>query len=709
MNRTPTWQTGEIFTALKLLDRRLEAAVAAAQQNYGSNDNDLFRGLYISPEDVQRLLARHPGEAGLYPTGNGRGKHLAPALTPGSPLAWLSQHCQLTPFDLDTLIIGLAPEVDLRYERLYAYLQDDVSRKRPSVDLVLNLLCTTAAEKMEMRRRLSPGGPLVDHHLVLLEADPTDAPGAALAHTLRLDEQIICLLLDQPGPDSRLASAAMLKPPAPALAEAALTDSKLRAALELAFQANAARSSLIFYFQGTAGTGRRLTAEILASKLGLGMCSVNWESALASGLHPGHLAELVSREAQIRGAILYIDHLDAGQAGLAAMLARHSGVTILAGTEYWQGDSAQPLEVLTVPFPLPEYPQRRSAWQATTNAAGFALEEIDLEALASRFRLSYDQIAGAVIQARAAARLRRAGDPSSLAAPAREELFAAARAQTGHTLNSLAHKIEPAYTWDDIVLPEDSRAQLMEICERVMYGEQVLGAWGFGEKLSLGKGVNALFAGPSGTGKTMAAEIIASALGLDLYKIDLSGVVSKYIGETEKNLERIFAAAENANAILFFDEADALFGRRSEVRDAHDRYANIEIAYLLQQMERYDGLTILATNLRQNLDEAFLRRLAFTVHFPFPDEMSRRQIWAGIWPPETSLASLDLDYLAAQFKLSGGNIKNIALAAAFRAAAAGEAVGMQHVLHGIRREYQKLGKPLSPADLGRYAQDGGAA
>ena len=704
---------GEVFTALIHLDQRLEAAIVAAQQSYGSDGNDLFRGLYISPEDVQRLLARHPGEASLYLRGNGSRKHLAPAHTPGTPLAWLSQRCQLTPFDLDALIIALAPEVDLRYERLYAYLQDDVSRKRPSVDLALNLLCATAAEKMEMRRRLSPGGPLVDHHLVLLEADPGDVPGAALAHTLRLDEQIIRLMLDQPGPDSRLVNAVTLRSPDPALAEAALTDSRLRAALELASQANAARSSLIFCFHGPVGTGKRLTAEILASKLGLGLYSANWGSALAGGLNHRHLAELVSREAQIRGAILYIDHLnghsDADQAELAAMLARHPGVTILAGTEPWQGDPAQPLEILTVPFPLPEYPQRRSAWQATADAAGFTLEEADLEALASRFRLSYDQIAGAVIQARAAARLRRAGDPGSLAAPAREELFAAARAQSGHTLNNLAHKIEPTYTWDDIVLPEDSRAQLMEICERVMYGEQVLGAWGFGEKLSLGKGVNALFAGPSGTGKTMAAEIIANGLGLDLYKIDLSGVVSKYIGETEKNLERIFAAAENANAILFFDEADALFGRRSEVRDAHDRYANIEIAYLLQQMERYDGLTILATNLRQNLDEAFLRRLAFTVHFPFPDEVSRRQIWAGIWPPETPLEELDLDYLAEQFKLSGGNIKNIALAAAFRAAAASEAIGMQHVLHGIRREYQKLGKPLSPADLGRYAQDGGAA
>ena len=202
-----------------------------------------------------------------------------------------------------------------------------------------------------------------------------------------------------------------------------------------------------------------------------------------------------------------------------------------------------------------------------------------------------------------------------------------------------------------------------------------------------------LFSGPPGTGKTMAAEVIANELQLELYKIDLSQVVSKYIGETEKNLNRIFTAAETANAILFFDEADALFGKRSEVRDAHDRYANIEIGYLLQKMEEYEGISILTTNLRQNLDEAFVRRLAFTVHFPSPDEASRRRIWAGIWPSEMPLSEeVDLDCLARQFKLSGGNIKNIALAAAFLAAEAGSPVTMSHVLQGTKREYQKMGK-----------------
>jgi SpoVK/Ycf46/Vps4 family AAA+-type ATPase len=212
--------------------------------------------------------------------------------------------------------------------------------------------------------------------------------------------------------------------------------------------------------------------------------------------------------------------------------------------------------------------------------------------------------------------------------------------------------------------------------------------------------VNALFAGPSGTGKTMAAEVIAQELRLDLYKIDLSGVVSKYIGETEKNLNRIFRAAENANAILFFDEADALFGKRSAVHDSHDRYANIEISYLLQKMEEYEGLSILATNLHRNMDEAFIRRLTMMIVFPLPDESHRQRIWQTVWPPQTPLdETVDLADLAQRFKLTGGNIKNIALTAAYLAAAAGSVVQPEHLLQALRREYQKMGKTLSEAEL----------
>jgi SpoVK/Ycf46/Vps4 family AAA+-type ATPase len=286
-----------------------------------------------------------------------------------------------------------------------------------------------------------------------------------------------------------------------------------------------------------------------------------------------------------------------------------------------------------------------------------------------------------------------------------EDLAAACRAQSSGKLDSLAHKIRTIYRWDDIVLPADRVTQLREICIQVRHRRTVLETWGFDRHLAMGKGVNVLFAGQSGTGKTMAAEIIAADLGLELFKVDLSSLVSKYIGETEKNLDKIFRAAREANAILFFDEADAIFGKRSEVKDAHDRYANIEVGYLLQKMEEYDGVVILATNLKQNLDEAFVRRLHVAIDFPFPEEPDRQRIWQKVFPPDAPLAAdIDLEFMARQFKLAGGNIRNIALLAAYLAAEDGTSIGMGHVVRAIRREYQKLGRLMSRNDFGPYLE-----
>ncbi|MGB9370102.1 MAG: ATP-binding protein, partial [Xanthobacteraceae bacterium] len=273
------------------------------------------------------------------------------------------------------------------------------------------------------------------------------------------------------------------------------------------------------------------------------------------------------------------------------------------------------------------------------------------------------------------------------------DLYAGARIQSGEGLATLARKIIPRHAWTDLVLPADQAAQLREICDQARLRHVVYGDWGFDRKLSTGKGLNVLFTGPPGTGKTMAADVIAGELRLDLYQIDLSQVVSKYIGETEKNLERIFAAAENSNAVLFFDEADALFGKRSDVKDAHDRFANIEIGYLLQRMEQHEGVVLLATNLRQNFDEAFVRRLHSIVEFPFPDENFRLRIWQAVFPREAPLAAeVDMPFLAREVKMAGGGIKNIALTAAFYAAADKRAITMEHIVRAVRREHAKVGR-----------------
>jgi SpoVK/Ycf46/Vps4 family AAA+-type ATPase len=275
-------------------------------------------------------------------------------------------------------------------------------------------------------------------------------------------------------------------------------------------------------------------------------------------------------------------------------------------------------------------------------------------------------------------------------------------AQARPRLEDLAQRIEPVAGWHDLVLPEPQRQLLHDVAVHVRQRAKVHEAWGFAAKGTRGLGISALFSGPSGTGKTMAAEVLANELQLDLYRIDLSQVVSKYIGETEKNLRRVFDTAEGGGAILLFDEADALFGKRSEVRDSHDRYANIEVSYLLQRMEAYRGLAILTSNMKNALDPAFMRRIRFVVQFPFPDAEQRAEIWNRIFPDNAPTEGLDTSRLA-RLNVAGGNIKNIALSAAFLAADAGDPVRMAHLLHAARGEYAKLEKPLTEAEMGGWA------
>jgi SpoVK/Ycf46/Vps4 family AAA+-type ATPase len=718
-----------LLRALRRLDARLERAVRDARELYGRGATpDPFRGLRISEEDVTHLLALTPlapawrdGEPDGEPNEEDAPRAVFGAdAGEASPFAWLGQAFGLSDFDLDVLLVALAPEFDLRYERLYAYLQDDVTRKRPTVDLALNLLCDSAGEKLARRAHFSPDAPLIRHGLLRLFKDAHQTQPPLLSHYLKPDEQIAARLLGQGSLDSRLAEFTRLLAPTTSLAELPLDDDAKAALLALAVEAFETGRPLRLYFRGERGAWRRRTAGALARKLGASLLCVDLSRVPAEEF--AHALRLILREAWFQNALVYFEELDALRREeraaeferLTEALKESAGVVILSGTRPWAPAGRVAREVVGVEFPAPDFARRRECWRRELSGSGVTLEARQLDALAGRFRLMPQQVSEAVAAAHGLARWRaavgrqRAGDLHASAAahthasqPALDDLFEAARAQSSRDLLNLAQQIRPAHTWADVVLPEDTLSQVREICRRVANRHRVFGDWGFDGKLSLGKGVNALFAGSSGTGKTLTAEIIARELGLDLFKINLSGVVSKYIGETEKNLERIFAAAENANAILFFDEADALFGKRSEVRDAHDRYANIEVAYLLQKIEQYEGLAILASNLRSNLDEAFVRRLAFIIHFPFPDEVDRRRIWGSIWPAATPLAAdVDLDFLAAQFKLSGGNIKNVALSAAFLAAADGDdRVRMEHIFQATRREYQKLGKVLSEVEL----------
>lgn len=704
----------QLLPWLNWVDERIRCALAAGQAVYETESaDDAFRGLYITPRDVDRLLAQPPGQ----PLFGHNGLKTFPEHLPlPSGFSQLAKACCLSSFDIAVLFIALAPEFDLRYEKLYAYLQDDVSRRRSTVDLALNLLCVTVQDKLARREHFSSTAPLLHHNLLRLIPDPNQLQPPLPSHYLKIDEQVADLLLGQERLDSRLVPYCRI------LAERAFradsqADMPEEAAHQQALLTVIRRSldvqrSVKLYFHGPSSAWTLRTVEVLAGRMGASLLVLDVARALVSGADCEQLFKLALRDAMRREAILCIDGVDGLRAPdrilqyqrFVEALAQAGGLTILTGSEAWMPSGSGPAGVIAVPVGMPDFAQRRTHWSHNLEIAGIPLDVSDVDALASRFRLMPDQISDAVIAASNAAQWRstfRSDDapPSFNQSHATvAEVFAAACAQSGQDLAKLVRKVDVKRTLDDIVLPPDQLAQLKEICEQARHRHIVFGEWGFDRKLSLGKGLNVMFSGPPGTGKTMAAEIIAKELHLPLYKIDLSQVVSKYIGETEKHLDRIFAAAQRTDAILFFDEADALFGKRTEVRDSHDRYANIEVGYLLQKMEEYEGVAVLATNVRQHMDEAFVRRMQVIVEFPFPDEMHRRHIWEIMFPREAPLADdVDLSFLAREVRLPGGNMKNIALAAAFYAAGDGGMIRMSHLIQAARREHQKLGRTWNDA------------
>jgi hypothetical protein len=676
--------------ALSLLDGVLRSALAAAATgDHATTLTDPYRGLYVSRADVERMLAGEPDQTPLAST------RAIDAFLQGlkdlSVFARLQSRNHLTDLEIGLIVVALAPEVALRYERLYAYLQDDVTRKRPTVDLALRLLCPSPDAQIEAVRLFAPEAGLIRRGILHLVAEPGQPLPPLLSHYLKPDDVVVDFLRGQLAgfEDSRAGPAVINKAPS-----YAGENDNLIGALSAALSRALARASpLVVQLQGTGKLTKQRTAEAAARANGRGLLVIDSPALDSTISARSHLLR-----ASLEDAVLYIDLTlyDAGDAAscllAVAEASRSSGDCAIVATPELAARPL-PIETYALVFPSPGPRERRSSWAAHLEAQDLSLAPNDLDALAERYNLNEDQIADSV---RAAGRALAPPAASTDAAERTRAVFAAARAHSGGALDELTYRMQPVYTWDDIVLPPEVTGQLRELCDRVVHRHRVFQDWGFARKLSLGKGITALFAGPSGAGKTMAAEVIANELQLELYRIDLSGVVSKYIGETEKNLDQLFRAAATASAILFFDEADALFGKRSEVRDSHDRYANVEVSYLLQKIEEHEGLTILATNLRQNLDEAFLRRLTLTVHFPFPDEPSRARIWAGVWPVETPLApGIDFEVLAREHRLSGGNIKNIALTAAFFAARDGCPVGMEQIASAIRREYQKLGKTMA--------------
>lgn len=588
----------------------------------------------------------------------------------------------LTSFERAVLLLCAGMELDAQFAGLCAKASGDTARPWPTFSLAL------AALPAPHWSAITPSAPLRRWRLIEL----INQSGVPLTLTqLRIDERVLHYLTGLHHLDERLVG--MIEPIA-SVEELAASQQELARTISLAWT-RAGTELPLLQICGADEFTRRNIAIAGCAGAGLHCFAIGAEMIPSNTSEMEGLIRLWEREAALTSSALYVDaeSIDASEKRNETVVRRfleRVRSPLLLSTNYrWR-----PLRrtVISIDARKPTADEQRELWEQAVGEEAAPRLNGELQRLVTQFNLNGPAIRASVIEANNNAR-----SESSLAT----ELWNASRAQARLRLDDLAQRIEPIAKWQDLVLPPEELSQLREIGAHVAHRNTVYDSWGFGAVSARGLGINALFAGSSGTGKTMAAEVLANALSLDLYRIDLSSVVSKYIGETEKNLRRVFDAAEDGGAILFFDEADALFGKRSEVKDSHDRYANIEINYLLQRMETYRGLAVLATNRKGDLDPAFLRRVRFVVNFPFPDTSHRAEIWRRIFPTGTPTDDLDLAKLS-RLKVAGGNIRNIALNAAFLAAGEGSSVGMLHLQRAARAECAKIEKPLTDAEIGGW-------
>jgi hypothetical protein len=604
-------------------------------------------------------------------------------------LLLLAQRLGLTEFERNTLLLCAAMELDTRMAGLCARAQGDPARPYPTFALALTLFDNPAWDV------LSPERPLRYWRLVEI-----NQPGAQplVTSALKADERIVNYLKGLNYLDDRLAPLTMpIGRPV-----AALPSSQARLAELVAAhveKAQRAASLPVFQLVGSDSASKLAIAGHIVSGLGLSLYRLSADAVPAQTGDHETLVRLWQRESMLMPIALYIDasQLDRAASPLTAaiqrLFSRNLGLVFLDTREPWP-ELGRESVTLDVAKPTPE--EQRATWQ---EVLGSGHDEV-VSRIAAQFNFNT-----ATIRSVASSALALAGNGGG---QLDDTLWAECLRQARPALDRLAQVLEPKAGWDDLELPLPEKRLLRQIADQVARRTAVYDDWGFRERMNRGLGISVLFTGESGTGKTMAAEVIANELGLLIYRIDLSAVVSKYIGETEKNLRQLFDAAEDSGAILFFDEADALFGKRSEVKDSHDRYANIEINYLLQRMEAYRGLAILATNMKGALDGAFVRRLRFVVNFPFPGPAERMAIWQHVFPQKTPLGELDLQRLA-KLNITGGGISNIALNAAFLAAQSGSRITMPLVLEAARNEFKKMERPVNEADFRWLEAAGGNA
>jgi hypothetical protein len=684
---------------------------------------DPFRGLYLSDEQIDALLQSWESEAASQFRAAGKAAELSHRIARVRAvidarletdrteshllrISHLAALFGLSGFDLLVLVAAAAVEIDQHFEDIFAWVHNDVTRKRPSVGLLLRLFCANDEEQFALRDAFAESSPLLRFRLIRLGEGPQESGASFLSRSVRIDSRVAAYLLGQNGIDLRIESVASLGVPQRGLTSLHLSGS-LRARLKNLVKL---AEPTICYLRGPRGAGRRAIAEALTAERSRPLLIADLARVARDPSAGPELLFFIQREAAIQEADLFFTHaeslIEEGHAleplrqTLEAMKPRPGQRIFISGEEPWparQLDRA--CAWIALECPIPSYDARAALWREALAEMSYPVDAaVDAAQLANRFALTGGVIRAACTEAERA--LLLCGEQRACTV---RDLEAAARTQSTGGLRRFAEKVDVRGTWESLVLPSRVVRQLRNVCTAERYRQTVYSAWEFDKRLAAGKGINVLFCGSSGTGKTMAAGILSRELGLDLYRIDLSVVVSKYIGETEKQLNLIFREARSSNAVLLFDEADALFGKRSEVKDAHDRYANVEVAYLLQKMEEYEGVVILATNLHRNMDEAFTRRMSHIVDFPFPDATLRERIWRGIFPAAAPMAGdVEFGFLARQFELAGGSIRNIALAAAFLAVEESAPIAMKHCVLATAFEIQKSGKLPSRSEFRDY-------
>ena len=610
--------------------------------------------------------------------------------------------------------LAMAPELNREFERMYSFLQDDLAWRYPSLDLCIKMYTMDEQEQNTLIHQTFATRELL---CCAFGAKPA-TQDSELAWRFKLREKLVEYIFFHESDLQGRKGEYYLKFSDRETETEPACNINSQTAKSLERRLRETGSSMdevrLLFLKGPFGSGKKLQISLAAKSKGRAVLFLDMNGLVH---RKAEQMQEIACDAVVRAlldnAFLVFDHWEAVWRGerknrqaAQAMLRRASlffrnvffTVEDGAGEDVLEGEDPDGYRIEEFWLRFPSIQERSMLWRTFLAQEGVQAEEENVcDTLAAQFDFT-----PGVIQEAAKLACREAAVKGE-ATVGTAYLYQACQQKISHKLGERASRVNAAYTWDDLVLEEGPKELLRQACGQISYRGKVYEEWGFADKLAYGRGVSLLFAGPPGTGKTMAAQVLARELNLELYKVDLSGVLSKYIGETQKNLREIFDEVKKSRSILFFDEADVLFGKRVDVTDSRDISANAQTAYLLQKMEEYDGITILATNLMQNFDDAYKRRMKYIIRFTFPQKEQRARLWEKVFPSKMPLESdIDIAYLADNFELSGASIKNIALNAAFLAASRQEVTGMAHIMTALQQEYEKSGKILGKADLQEY-------